>query len=82
MGLFKKTSTVKARDVQRGDVYVSSPTGGDGERRFGRLPRVTRTNHLEEGEGGQPTVYIETSEAPGVFWFAPDETLTVRTRRR
>lgn len=78
----KNPDTVAARDVQKGDSYMSSPSGGDGAKRFGRLPRVTRTNYLEHGEGGEPTVYLETSDGPGVYCLYPDEPVNVRKRRR
>lgn len=41
-------------------------------------PVVTRASFREDGEGGEPTVYIESSEMPGWTWcLDPDEVVKV-----
>lgn len=64
-----------ARQIRKGHVYVSSPSGGPVR---GGSSVVTRTNYLEKGEGGKPTVYIETADAPGwTYCLDPNEQVTV-----
>lgn len=44
----------------------------------GHWPTATRAEYRRDGEGGQPTVYLETSDAPGwVFCLRPDDQVTV-----
>lgn len=44
----------------------------------GRWPTVTKASYLENGEGGQPTVYLEMSDKRGwTHCLAPDDQVTV-----
>lgn len=90
MRLFKRSTaeappsnveTLPACSIRTGHVYVSSPSGGPAELDHGHWPTVIRTNYLENGEGGKPTIYLETSEAPGwVYCLDPDEPVTILKR--
>lgn len=69
------TEAIPARNVRPGQIYVCSPSGGPTRRRGST---VIRTNYLQEGEGGKPTVYIETADKPGwTYCLDPDELVTV-----
>lgn len=45
----------------------------------GQWPTITNAEYRAKGEGGNPTVYIETSDAPGWdYCLAPDDQVTVQ----
>lgn len=74
-----KTKQIPARDVRKRDQLTAVPGERLRPRRSG-WPTVTDVEYLENGEGGQPTVYIETHEMPGYTWpFRPDEPVRVLT---
>jgi hypothetical protein len=72
-----KTANIPARDIKQGQQITAVP----GEKlrcRKGVWPTVTAQSFLANGEGGKPTVYIETHEMPGwTYCFSPDEPVTV-----
>lgn len=44
----------------------------------GKWPTVIDATYLTDGEGGRPTVYIETSDSPGGHYcLRPDDQVTV-----
>jgi hypothetical protein len=72
-----RTEQVPAKDVQE-DQQLTAIPGETLQRRRGVWPTVTQQSFLEDGEGGHPTVYIETHEKPGwVFCLNPDDPVTV-----
>jgi hypothetical protein len=72
-----KTKDIPARDVEVGQQLAAVPDEHL-RRRRGVWPTVTRQSFHEDGEGGQPTAYIETHEMPGYTWcLYPDELVTV-----
>jgi hypothetical protein len=72
-----QTKTIPAKDVEQGQ-QLTAVAGETLRRRRGVWPTVTDRAYLEDGEGHQPTVYIETHERPGSTWcLDPDDTVTV-----
>ena len=77
----------KSPAVSVGEVEASAVREGHqvveiaGERlrsRGGVYPTVSAVETLLVGEGGNPTVYVETEEKPGWTWcLRPDETVIV-----
>lgn len=68
---------VEARQVPVG-AFVFWAAGETVWPRWFRQPYVTDVSYLERGEGGKPTVYIESSEMPGWAWrLRPDETVVI-----
>jgi hypothetical protein len=72
-----KTKAIPARDVTVGQRLAAVPSSHL-RRRRGIWPTVTDHAYLEDGEGGQPTVYVESHEHPGSTWcIDPTATVTV-----
>lgn len=83
--------TINAKDVREGQAVTKitskvvsrwrkRPTTIDQEIRkvHGKWPTVTRASFAQDGEGGQPTVYIEMSDERGwTFCLDPDDKVTV-----
>jgi len=83
--------TIDAIKVQKGQTVTAIVSNGQsrwGKRPIkvdqgvrktkGRWPTVIDADYVERGEGGEPTVYIETSEMPGwTFCLASDDQVTV-----
>lgn len=83
--------TIKAIEVREGQTvtgitcfyrsrWLKRPVGEDQRirRRRGQWPTVTDADYLEDGEGGQPTVYLTLSDAAGYsFCLNPSDEVTV-----
>lgn len=85
------TKTIKAAEVQEG--HAVTRIVAQYKRRFrpgtypmdfgitkskGQWPTVVDTRFLEDGEGGQPTVYLVLSDDPnGTYCLYPDDDVTV-----
>lgn len=87
--------TIRADEVKDGQTITSIAAKGhtrwrkrptvvdqDIRKARGRWPTVINASFLEDGEDGQPTVYLELSDKRGwTFPLAPDDQVTIEEGR-
>lgn len=72
-----KTEQIRAIDVKEGQQLTAVP-GETLRKRKGAWPTVIEKSFLQNGEGGNPTVYIKTHEKPRYVWcLNPEDLVTV-----
>lgn len=76
-----KTQTIKAREVRGGHTVtaINAQHWREDIRPVnGQMPTVTSVEYRENGDCGQPTVYVTTSDDPGSdYCLRPDDEVTV-----